>query len=258
MSIKKNKKTIQSLVKKHILPLEEKVKNADFRYFETFKSEVQDYFQMKVDDANPTDIKSTIEDILSGLKSMDVSVIENNLVSSAIADRAELAATDKRVELLFELIEEVEKIAPFLPYFILNRIHPQNLTEAICKCYGIWKDCQESEGEKAAERLADLFHEVSERLYDNYVRIIYELFKAKQGKKQIKSYQPFGLLINNLKDQLPPKYQPLINFQTSWFRNAIAHKERKYLPKTNSLLLYQSKNVTMKKKPFVFPISFNL
>lgn len=240
-------KILKELVEKHLLPLEQKVKEFDPRYSQTFKYEIEEEFQSKIDGITDEALaRETIIELFRELSNIDIDELEKVHLLDITTATKELIEEDGRVSLFLELIDEVDNVAPLISYFILNRLHLIQLNENTLKVIGIGRDCNELNGERKAERLADCYVEVSERLYDNYVRMMWEFCQVLQGKKEIKSFDAYGNTIRNLKQHLPKKYHPLIDFDASWYRNALAHKDRRYQSKNNTLLCWNSKGKDQK------------
>jgi len=240
-------KKIERLINDHIIvPFEEKAKNFDPRFTETFNYELEQDLQSRIDaiPINPETIKSAKGFIKEILTIINIEEIEKKNLLKAKKWRQELIASDERASLLFELMEEADKVTPYISYFILARINPIESNKKISKVWGKKIDCEGTSGELRAERVAAYYQEVAEQLYGNYIRIIWELSRVIKGEKRIISYQNFGNLINALKSKknLSSKYQPLIDFDIAWFRNALTHKERKYLPPNDAFLCWNSKN----------------
>jgi hypothetical protein len=232
--------TLINLANNQFLPIiEQKVKTFKPQYIQTFNYEIQQELQQKFDTlSNEETFVITLKEIIEELKAVDFQKLSDKTLKEVSKQRKELAKADYRAELLYQLIEEADKISPLLPFIILNRKPFIPHLENIIKPVALLKECENLEGEPKAEKAADFYHDVAERVYDNYVRVIWELCCVIRGKKQIKSFDTFGNTIRNLQTHLPPKYHDLIDFDASWYRNTTAHKSRRYLPAEKVLLLF--------------------
>ena len=232
--------TLLDLANDHIFPIiERKAEKFDPNLIRTHNYEVQQEIEEKITSISDHKITlTTFKKIISELKTIDFNSYATETTNEIKKEREELAKVDNRAELLYQLIEEANKVAPLLPLLVINRRPFIFHLEEIIKPSSLLKECENLEGEPKAEKAADFYHDVAERAYDNYVRVLWELCCIIKGKKQIKSNDTFGGTIRNLKVHLPIKYHDLIDFDASWYRNTTAHKSRQYLPAKKVLLLY--------------------
>lgn len=245
----KNKITekFERLLNDHFfVPLEKRAENFDPRFIETFNYEIEQEFQAKIATIpiNTKTKKFTKDLIREALSIIDIEEVEKKNLLKANQKRQELIESDERAALLLELIDEADKVTPYISYLILARVNPVESIQNTCKVWGKKKECEGTLGELRAERVAAYYQEVAERLYANYIRVIWELSRVIKGDTKIISHQNFGSLINELRleKNLPIKYHTLIDFDIAWFRNALTHKERKYLPPNDAFLCWNSKN----------------
>ena len=243
----KPSKLIQ-LFEEHILPWEKKIKKFDPREVQTLKHNIEEDLQSKMDSIKDESqvidfLKSVFEEILA----LDLDKFERRQTKAIKKAKKRLIKEDERVGLFFQLIKEADKITPLISFRVLNRMPFLFLNENIAKSNGVGLDCKELKGERRAERMADYYVDVSERLYTNYVKILWEFCQILRGDDEIKSLGSFGSIIENLRRHLPVKYHPLIDFEAAWYRNAFAHRDRIYLPKNGELLLRHSKGKEAKQ-----------
>lgn len=233
---------LQKLTNNHLLPffelLRKKQETFDPINFQTYNYELELEIQKRVDsvqleDINRLDVKNFIDEF----KSLDFRNFLVEIEKIIEHRKKSFIQKDKRVELFIQLIEEAEKTTPLISFVILHRRHFPIQMENLAKASVLILECEELEGEAKAEKAADAYHDVAERLYDNYVRILWELCCIIRGKKEFKSKNTFGGTINDLKENLPQKYHELIDFDAGWYRNTTAHKSRRYFPAEQVLLL---------------------
>jgi len=238
---------ILSLIEPFIEPLLKKVENFDFRYFTNFQNEIKLDIENRFNDY---DKNSNISDVIKEfIEKTDLRELFETIKKHNEEKRNEIIEKDIRAKLLFELLEKADNKVPNISFLILSRINPIEHIRKIYEPLDLLQDIEKYDGEHRARLAIRFFREVSEFVYDNYVRILWELTEVINNKKDISSNGKFGKLIYDLTPRLiRENSEILIEKDAGWLRNAASHASYIYNDSNDSLIIWDN-NKPKKKMP---------
>ncbi len=222
-----------------MLPIIEIAEKIDVAEFRTHEQKMREIIEKQFQTTDGNEILKSLSKMFLGIDLSSFSKEINKQLKSEIREREK---NDIRFKELHRIVNETEKLYPNISIVILFRNSPfEDLVKAF-EPYDLIKEFKNQKGEKAAKTAIRIYREVVEMLYENYVKAICEFTELLEGKKQIKSYQSLGVLV----DQLPRRlnklgYSELIDADAGWIRNAACHGQWKYIPEKNKIALWDKK-----------------
>lgn len=209
----------------------------NFRYLSDIKTDITEQFEKGFSQAFEN--KDIRESLLKLLKSINIAEILDELKKANLRKINELKTSDYRIELFYNLLERADKIAPHISIFIITRINVHNYIEKIIEPYDLFEEAEKSHGEHKARITMRLFPVICGFLYENYIRMLWELNSVLEGKTEIRSKGKFGKLINDLVPRLENlDMLELIEPKAAFYRNAASHASYTYDSKNNLLELW--------------------
>ena len=230
-------KILESLIEPIIEPLIKKFENFDFRYYSKFENEIKKDIEKKFDGFEKTDGVSDL--IINFLQSSDFHALFEIITNSLDEKRNELIKSDKRAPLIFGLIEKADAIIPNISFLIFSRVNAIEHIRKMCEPIDLLEEIEKYDGEHRARLTVRFFREVSEFLYDNYIRILWEFTCVINKQTEVISNGNFGQLIDGLISRLTKENAiEIIEQDAGWIRNASCHARYTYQNSSDSLLMW--------------------
>ncbi len=249
-------RTINELANTHLKPIVKKAESRDSRYFQTAMFEMQQELGEKAKTIDSQKAECLLLEILRAIKKVNFEKFMDDIAAKWAKERLLLKETDERVSVFMELIEEAENKAPFVSFIVFNRVHFLQFIKNLVEPQHLFKEYRaEKKGEHRARIAMNLIGSVTENLYKHYVKMLWELWKVAEGKKRkINTTAPFGKILQDVVEQLPDKYQILVNKHVAELRNAAQHYGYIYDPKKDSVILLNEDGeaITWIKVPAVY------
>lgn len=230
-------KILISLIEPFIEPLVKKVENFDFRYFSNFQNEIKFDIENKITEL---DENINLSDIIREfIESTDLKELFETIKKQNEEKRDEIIKKDNRAKHLFELIEKVDSKVPNISFLILSRINPLEHIRKMYEPLDLLLEIEKYKGEHRARLIIRFFREVSEFVYDNYIRILWELTSIINDQKNITSNGKFGKIILDITPRLiKENSEELIEKDAGWIRNAASHASYIYKDSSDSLIMW--------------------
>lgn len=239
------KKDIPNALEKYFGPLvKELIKKAetlDPKYFGEMQAAVvnilEKHFQRLSENGK------VLNGFINFIKDLDVKRLAKEMSYYNEKQLNNFKSSNIRVVKFIELLDEVDRIKPNMSIVILLRVNLNNYLRKIVEPYTNVEELNKSYGEHKARMTMRFFREVFEYLYDNYIRILWEMVLVLEGKNEIRSKkQKPGQLINNLVPRLEQlNMSELIEPIAATVRNAATHVTWKYNMKENSITVWDTK-----------------
>lgn len=218
------------------MPIIEIMENIDPSEFRTHELKMRESLEKQFQNAESNKLLESFIKLFSELDLFSFDKSVNKQLRIKIAERRK---NDLVFNELYHLTNEIEKIYPNVSFVIFFRDNPfENFVKAF-EPYDLIQEFEKSKGEKAAKTVVRIYREIAEMLYDNYVRAVCEFTELLEGKKLIKSYGSFGVLVNQLPNRLKKfGYTKLVTEDAGWIRNATCHGRWKYDPAKDKIILW--------------------
>jgi hypothetical protein len=146
------------------------------------------------------------------------------------------AAADDRYATLRRLIDDAERAAPFALVMYLSRgLGLGDFMRRACEPLDVINHAKSARGEIRARDLVRATREVSEMLYDPYVRFLWFLCNVIDGRRR--QAPKFGAMITFLATRLVG-YPGLVEPNAGWLRNAASHAHWSFVPDKDAVWMW--------------------
>lgn len=229
------------LIESFLNPIIDKAKKFDYRHYALYEKELNSELEKQVNKVEKLGSKTFVKSFKFLLNRINLYEVLDEAKRFNENKKDELIDKDYRNKLFLELFNEADNHVPFISIAVLVRLNLQSLLRRQCEPIDLFKEYENATGEHRARITARIFREVSEMLYYNYLKILWELNSVIKGKKIISSNDSFGKILINLMNDFKGERLKLIEPDAGKIRNAVVHASYYYNLDKDSLI-YWDKN----------------
>lgn len=189
-------------------------------------------------DVKPSDLQG---EALELVRSKEFAVLVKSNTEENIKSLKENLKKDPRYSLLLKLINLADEKIGFVSFLFLKPFLDveQNFIR-FCKPHGLIKNINSSTGERRKNFLVELFKEISEPAYRDYLEVIWKLSFIAQTKIFSIPSPKFGELVNQAQRRLRD-YPRLVIGEMKLLRNSFAHNSFEYNLEDDSFIVWDEK-----------------
>lgn len=233
---KKIEKDIENILKPFIDPLIKNLQNFDYRHYDKFQEEISNDFENN--NENITVYDNIINSVVAFFKETDLPDLFELIKIKMNKKLNKLIKEEAKVKTLLNIVKKADSIIPNISFIIFTRINIEHFKRML-EPIDLLEEIYNHEGQHRARLVLRFFREVSEFVYDNYLRILYEFICVINNKLEINSGMSFGKLVDCLIPSLSKlKAQNLIENDAGMIRNAASHASYIYKNTTDSLIIW--------------------
>lgn len=228
---------LPKFIQERIQELEVRISNMDFEEVHTFQFKLQEDINSYLKNLSNFQVKRFIVELKQYFNKVDFNKLEKQLTKSLEAERDELISSSDQAAKLFELISYCDDRYPFVTLILLIKLgYQRGLIEPIS---GFEKFDSYSVGEKRAKFAMQIFHDIYEQVYVKYLEFLWCQTRIYKGNKFSlnASTNPGNMNKNLINWYENSKYKSLFFEVAPLIRNPYAHKDYRYNPKTDELIL---------------------
>jgi hypothetical protein len=231
----------------HIEAINQITNEGDLAEYRTTQLKIQRRIEREFEKSQCPDF---FQEFLILFSQAELSVVFEKIKNDIKAQYIDLVSADSHFGSLCRLVNKADKVCPNMGLAVLVREDPLEAMAKSCEPYDLIKQSENQSGEKAARTATRIFREITEHLYDNYVRTVCELTSICEGKSEIISNQNFGSIVHDLQKRLQKiGFSDIVEFDAAFLRNACSHSQWKYVPERDKIILWDLNEKSVELTP---------
>ena len=237
-----------AIIERHLKPYIERFKDIDPRYFNTAMSDFRFAIEKDLANVSGETLLQFIHDLFAHFTGiLDYQSFYSKATADADKELEELYTQEPATKLLYELICEADQKINYVSFAFFIKSGLFQYGAKGLRALEYINEYQEYTGEHRATIAVRLFREVSETVYDQYARFVWNLTTVIKGEPISNMPEKFGVLIDGLSNRLKKiNKEGLIQSNAGWLRNATTHHHWNYNIEDDSITLWDNKRPRQK------------